>query len=307
LCAKTDILTTLAYFDVFQYPLTQTEIFFFLRHVYSGEEFVKALTQLLAEGHVFRFDEFFCLQDDYDLIIRRRKGNLAAKKLLDAADGIAKFLSSFPYVRGVAVSGSLSKNYADENSDIDFFIITKKNRLWVARTFMHLFKKFTYLLKKEHFFCMNYYVDEAALEIKEKNIYTATELATLLPLRGIGAFQHLFKSNPWSKSILPNHAMKIAYTKETRNPFFKTLVEWTLNNAAGNALDFLFMKITASRWAKKTSQKRMNANGNLMAMDAARHCAKPDPKSFQQKFMALYERSVRVVLHKYHQRLKPVP
>ena len=154
---------------------------------------------------------------------------------------------------------------------------------------------------------MNYYVDEAGLEIKEKNVYTATELATLLPLRGIKAFQDLFKSNPWSKDFLPNHAMKIAYTKEAQNGFFKTVIEWTLNNAAGNLLDFVLLKITASRWARKTREKRMNANGNLMAMDAGKHCAKPDPRSFQQKFMAVYEKNVHVVLHKYHQRLKPVP
>lgn len=307
MCAKTDILTTLAYFDIFKYPLTQTEIFFFLRRPYTQEDFVKALVQLLNESQVFRFDEFFCLQEDYDLIIRRRKGNLAAKKLLDAADDIAKFLSSFPFVRGVAVSGSLSKNYADEASDIDFFIITKKNRLWLARSFMHLFKKFTYLFKKQHFFCMNYYVDEEGLEIKEKNIYTATELATLLPLRGIAAFQDLFKSNQWSRDFLPNHTMKIAYTKEAGNNVLKKAVEWMLNNTVGNLLDFLFMKITASRWAKKTKQKRVNANGNLMAMDVAKHCAKPDPASFQQKFMAVYERSVLAVLRKYNQRLKPVP
>jgi hypothetical protein len=34
---------------------------------------------------------------------------------------------------------------------------------------------------------MNYFVDEADLDIKEKNIYTATELFTLIPLAGMEA------------------------------------------------------------------------------------------------------------------------
>lgn len=306
MCAKTDILTTLSYFDIFKYPLTQTEIFFFLRNPYSQKEFLNALFELTAERQVFKMDDFFCLQDDYSLVTRRRKGNLAAKNLLDTADRVAGFLSSFPFVRGVAVSGSLSKNFADEKSDIDFFIITKKNRLWLARTFMHLFKKLTFLFKKDHFFCMNYYVDECGLEIKEKNIYTATELVTLMPLRGISVFQDLFKQNLWYRDFLPNHSMKISYTNETRNPFLKSAIEWLLNNPLGNFLDFLFMKITANRWAKKTRQKRINANGNLMGMDAAKHYAKPDPKSFQRKFMEVYEKTVLVVLHKYNKRLKPV-
>lgn len=306
MCAKTDILTTLTYFDLFRYPLTQTEIFFFLRNHYKQEEFVCALYALLKEEQVFKLDEFFSLQNNYKLVARRRAGNLTASRLLDTAEGIATFLSSFPFVRGVAVSGSLSKNFADEKSDIDFFIITAKNRLWLARTLMHLFKKITYLFKKEHFFCMNYYVDEEGLQIREKNIYTATELATLLPLRGIAAFRDLYRSNPWGRDYLPNHFMKVAYTKEVSTPMLKKFLEWCLNNPLGNAMDFLLMKITVSRWAKKTANGRLNANGNLMGMDAGKHYAKPDPKSFQSKFMARYEQAVSAVLHQYQKQLKPV-
>jgi predicted nucleotidyltransferase len=306
LCIKTDILTTLTYFDIFKYPLTQTEIFFFLPNHYSQDDYTDALYDLLKGEQLFKLDDFFSLQDDYQLAIRRRKGNLSAKKLLDTADNVANFLSCFPYVRGVAVSGSLSKNYADESSDIDFFIITAKNRLWVARTFMHVFKKLTFLFKKDHLFCMNYYVDEAGLQIKEKNIYTATELATLLPLRGINAFREFFSSNYWSKDFLPNHSMRVAYTKEVKTSLLKRSVEWCLNNPVGRFLDFVFMKITASRWTGKTKKQKLNANGNVMGMDVDKHYSKPDPRSFQKKFLGVYEHNVSITLAKYEHRLKPV-
>jgi predicted nucleotidyltransferase len=306
LCAKTDILTTLAYFDIFRYPLTRTEIFFFLQNLYEKEEFVNALYALIREDQVYQLDDFFSLQEDYSLVTRRRKGNLTAKKLLSKAEGIAGFLSSFPFVRGVAVSGSLSKNFADEKSDIDFFIITEKNKLWLARTFMHLFKKLTFLLNKEHLFCMNYYVDEDGLKIKEKNIYTATELATLLPMRGIDAFQDLYQHNTWSRDYLPNYNLKIACTKEVRNSYFKWLVEKCFSNPIGNALDYLLMSITISRWTQKKKQQRLNANGNLMGMDGNRHYAKPDPVTFQIRFMEAYEHKVFAVLEQYREQLKPV-
>ena len=54
--------------------------------------------------------------------------NIAAT-LLARAEKIAKLFYKFPYVRAVGVSGSVSKNFADENADIDYFIITKANRL----------------------------------------------------------------------------------------------------------------------------------------------------------------------------------
>lgn len=306
MCAKTDILNTLAYFDVFRYPLTQTEIFFFLRHHYEQEEFVKALYALVRMKQVVKLDEFFSLEDDYSLVTRRRKGNQTAKKLLDTAGKIAGFLSSFPFVRGVAVSGSLSKNFADENADIDFFIITKKNKLWLARTFMHLFKKLTFLFHKEHFFCMNYYVDEKGLQIREKNIYTATELATLIPMRGVQAFADLYDSNTWSREMLPNYTMKVSYTKEARNTWLKRFVEVFFSNPVGQVLDYLLMKITLRRWAQKRAQHRRNANGNLMGIDGGRHYAKPDPATFQSRFIATYEQKVFRVLTQYQNQLKPV-
>ena len=171
MCVKRDILAALAYFDLFDYPITQSEIYIYLRNSCTQDEFANALQQLTSENQVVRFDEFYTLQDDYSLVTRRRQGNAKAKKLLELAEKIANLLSCFPFVRGIAVSGSLSKNFADENSDIDFFIITARNRLWLARTFMHCLKKFSFLFNKQHWFCMNYYISEEKLQIKEKKIF----------------------------------------------------------------------------------------------------------------------------------------
>src|SRR5215208_5398916 len=157
---KHDILATLSYFDIFNYPLSQTEIFQFLSNTYTHEEFTNALHHLTIENWIYKFDEFYTLQDNYSLIIRRRNGNAQARSMLKIGEKVAAFLSSFPFVRGVAVSGSLSKNFADENSDIDFFIITAKNKLWLARTFMLCFRRIAVLFKKQDWFCMNYYIDE---------------------------------------------------------------------------------------------------------------------------------------------------
>ncbi len=120
------------------------------------------------------------------MVKRRQQGNLRAEQLLPKAMKIGRFLSVFPYVRGIGISGSLSKMYAHEKADFDFFIITKANRLWIARTFMHLFKKLTFLTGKQHYYCMNYYLDEKALKLRDQNIYTAVEAITLIPVSGKG-------------------------------------------------------------------------------------------------------------------------
>src|SRR6201986_1114425 len=190
---KQSVLTTLAYFDMFNYPLTRAEIYLFMGKKYHYDFFDSALNHLVATGSVYQFERFFTLKNDPLLIARRIEGNTRAAELMKVARKVAAMLIRFPFVRGVAVSGSLSKNFADDKSDIDLFIITSKNRLWLARTLMHCFKKLTFLVKREHYFCMNYYVDEEELQIREKNIFTAIEIATLMPLRADPTLQQLYR------------------------------------------------------------------------------------------------------------------
>lgn len=306
MCVKQDILATLSYFDIFDYPLTLTEIVQFLKTDYAHEEFTEDLQNLAMENWIYKLDEFYSLREDYSLVQRRREGNMRAKNMLKTAEKVAGFLSTFPFVKGVAVSGSLSKNFADENSDIDFFIITERNKLWLARTFMHCFKKIAIFLKKEDLFCMNYYIDEDMLQIKEKNIYTAIEIATLLPLRGIGAFKEFFNQNNWSKNFLPNHSLRVSYVEETKNPFFKKVVEFIFRNSFGNLLDLLLMNISTYLWRKKTKRGKLNKRGIIMSMDASRHYAKPNPMAFQKKFMEMYEKKIFNLFYRYESRAKTV-
>jgi len=226
--------------------------------------------------------------------------------MLKTADRIAQFLFCFPFVKGIAVSGSLSKNFADDQSDIDFFVITEKNKLWLARTFMHAFKKIAILLKKQDMFCMNYYISEELLQIKEKNIFTATEVCTLLPLRGITVFQQFFRENSWSKNFLPNHSLRISYVQQAKDSLAKKLIEWTLRNRVGNFLDWLLMRISIRRWKRKTISFKMNKHGSVMKLDASRHYAKPDPTVFQQKIIELYQKKTFNLFCRYETKAKTV-
>jgi len=296
--ARKNILTTLAYFDLFNYPLTMEEVYFFLPVKLNYEEFEQALLGLAVDRLIFRFNHFYTLKNDYFLVERREKGNAKAADLIAIARKVGDLLIRFPYVRGVAISGSLSKNFADDDSDIDLFIITAKNRLWIARTIMHCFKKLTFLIKKQDYFCMNYYIDEDDLLIHEKNIYTATEVATLMPLYGDTVFEQFYTVNAWTRSFLPNKCLRLATAKPVRRSFLKKLVEVSLNNKIGNAIDNLLMDMTKQRWFVKMQMKKKNHRGIIMAMDAGKHYAKPDPFNFQYKLIASYQKRVEQVLER---------
>jgi len=297
--AELAIVKTLIYFDIFDYPLSENDIRNFVAHYISDEAFALALLHLSLDKIIFRVGEFYSLQNNRQRAEERIQGNLRAQPLLVKAARIGAFLYKFPYVRAVAVSGSLSKNYADKKADIDFFIITKTNRLWIARTVLHLFKKLTFLVGRENFFCMNYFVDEDELVIPEENIYTAVEIVTLLPLAGTFTLNKFFEKNNWTRNWLPCYEYKRNVNTAERLSGSKKFVEWLFAGKAGEAVDDLLYKWTTRRWQKKEKTGRKNSKGKVMNLLTGKHFSKSNPETFQENILKKYDDKIAWYLNRY--------
>ena len=289
------ILKVLAYFAIFQYPLTKKEIKQFLDKQLSEDVLDRTLQRLVEEKNIFRLIDFYSLQDNLLLAEKRIAGNRRAEKLLQKATRIGRFLYQFPFVSAIGISGSLSKNYADERADIDFFIVTKANRLWIARTFMHIFKKITYCTGSQHLFCMNYYIDEANLLIEDENVFTALEIKTLLPVSGEKVMDDFFTANNWSTSLLPACSFRRQQKKDRGRSWFKQIAEWLFNNKMGDRLDNYLVKITTRRWKKKEEKGQLNQKGQPMGLITGKHFARSNPDSFQEKILSAYHTQLSVL------------
>lgn len=285
------IVRILAYFSLFNYPLLSTEIARFLPTPRTSAELEEELNLLVAEAAIYRIGSFYSVIANPAIAERRRLGNIRAAALMKKAVKIGKFLSAFPFVTGIAVSGSLSKNFAEENADIDFFIITTANRLWIARTLMHVFKKFTYLSGKQHLYCMNYYLDELALKIPEQNIYTAIETATLLPIAGNG-MRKFHRANLWTSEWFHSYARQEEEFENVRRPILKRILEYLLNI---NYLDKLLYRFTTRRWKKKHAKGMLNQEGRRMNLESGRHFARSNPGFFQERILREYEMKLREI------------
>lgn len=298
------IVRVLAYFDMFAYPVSIEEIRFFLDKKADHDLLPEAIRQLLQEKHIFRYDQFYSLRDDSSLAGKRIKDNQRAAAMMATARKIAVFLYRFPYVRGVGISGSLSKNVASERADIDFFIITKSNRLWIARTLMHLFKKLSFLVGKQHWYCMNYFIDEEALQIEEKNIFTAMELITMIPVSGNGTMQKFFSANEWATFYYPSYAGKAASSKTTApHSWLKSLIEKLFDNKTGNSIDDYLMRLTTKRWTQKEQEERLNIEGRRMGLRTGKHFSKPNPAFLQHTLLSLYKNKLAAWEKKQKQEL----
>jgi hypothetical protein len=192
----------------------------------------------------------------------------------------------------VGISGSLSKNFADAKADVDFFIITKANRLWIARTLMHLYKKFTFLTGKQHFYCMNYYIDEEAMLLEDKNIFTAIEIKTLLPVSGDKTIKSFFETNKWTNNYLPACNFRRQAEVDPRSSLLKRIQEWMLNGKIGDLLENYLFRLTQKRWKRKFEKGLRNNKGQTMELITGKHFARSNPGAFQEKVLALYEQKL---------------
>lgn len=285
------ILKLLLYYDVFDHPLTGEEIVLNCNLHGEATSNPGILEEMTAKGLIYRLDGYFSVRDDVSLIEKRDKGNKMAAGFLPKAIKMAKFISSFPFIRSVSLSGSLSKDYMDENKDLDFFIIVRPKRLWLVRTILVLYKRI-FLFNSFKYFCLNYFIDFEHLEIEQKNIFTATELFTLNPITGRNYIQRLIEANVWVKDYFPRYPFRDINTIEPDHvSTFKKSLEGMLNLFFGNILDILAMKLTIRFWKWKYKNDTKDLFNKSFRLK--RYVAKYHPANFQDLILHLYEQKVR--------------
>lgn len=282
-----EIIHTLCYFDLFDYPLKSTEVYRFLQsnHVTPADVDEK-LSDLSSTGCVHRIGDFFLLRREQALVDRRLKGNEEARRWMAKAEKMARVIHAFPFVRSVMISGSLSKGYMDDSCDLDFFIVTAAGRLWISRMLLALYKRL-FLGGSHKFFCINYFVDEHSLAIEENNIFTATELATLKPLTGKSCFPKLIAANPWLHHFLPNCRPVTPNSTTEKESRTKVLLECVINWLRPSFWNRLFMNMTLKRWRRLyggLSQKDFD-----LAFKTRPDVSKNHPRQFQKKVLGLYQ------------------
>jgi hypothetical protein len=285
------ILKLLLYYDVFDHPLTKEEII--LNCNLNGEATANPgiLEEMTVKGLIYRLDRYYSVRNDFSLVEKRKNGNRQAAMSLPKAIKVAKFISCFPFIRSVSLSGSLSKEYMDEKTDIDYFIIASPNRLWLARTLLILYKRI-FLFNSHKYFCLNYFIDFEHLEIEQKNIFTATELFTLIPVTGKNYMHEFIETNSWVKQYFQRYPIRdIGSVEPYHDSLLKKSLEWILNHFFGNVLDILAMKLTIKFWKRKYINDAKNLFDKSFRLK--RYVAKYHPRNFQELVMDLYEQKVR--------------
>ena len=248
------ILKTLLYYDIFSYPLRPSEIFTFLTvNSVRLEDVEQGLLELKRRNLVdSQDDHYFLKHRDKNVVQRRKMMEGRARKAWKNARLMTSIMRRFPFVRAVLVSGDLSKNIAGEESDIDYFVITRPNRLWISRSLLVLFKK-VFLLNRRKFFCINYFLAEDTLEVRERDIYVATEIAHLKPLYNARLYREFMRRNVWIKEYFPNFSdsRNGSWSVDDRKSFMQKVLELPFIFDYAHRVDRWLMRTMEKLWEKR--------------------------------------------------------
>lgn len=283
---KSEILRLLCYFDVFNHPLTRNELKA-LVGASEDQSIQTELNALLEERNIYSENDYFGIRDSIsDQIKQRNEKEERAKKYYRKLPRYLRIIKAFPFVRGVGISGSLSKNVMHEDGDIDYFIVTAPGRLWVCRTLLVLFKK-VFLLNSRKYFCVNYFVDENNLEISDKNFFTAVEVNYLMPVYNTALFQDFSTENSWTKNYISGSSPEFRIAPLEPRRGLKKVAEFFFYGGWGDRIDLFFMKRTYKRWEKKF--KGFDADKFELTMRTNRGVSKHHPRDFQSRVLNEYE------------------
>lgn len=128
-----------------------------------------------------------------------------------------RLLELFPQILLIALCNSRAMGEADENSDIDLFIIAKKENLWTVRFIVtiltsilgvcrrntHGLQKWTpkYIVRTKDRFCLSFFITEEAMNFESIRLqpndpYLDRWIYTLIPLVNKNAtYEHFMEAN----------------------------------------------------------------------------------------------------------------
>jgi hypothetical protein len=287
---EAQLIKILLYFDVFSYPLTREEIMLYAGfHDGNSSQADESLEEMVRKGWINHDSGFYFVGLDNHLIKRRIDGNLLAYRRMRTAKRYSRIISWFPFIRGVFLSGSISKGFMADHDDIDYFIITEPGRLWLSRTLLTLFKKI-FLLNSYRNFCINYFVDTQNLFIPEQNIFTATEIVFTLPTFNRAMHEKFLKTNSWTLRYYPTFLQNGSHLKDNA-PLLKSFLEKLLQNSMGDRLENYFLRKSGNYIRKKFA--KMSDEEFSKAFSIKPHELRYLPNRQQFRILSAYEKRIK--------------
>jgi hypothetical protein len=122
-----------------------------------------------------------------------------------------ELLKSIKWIKLMAITGSVAAYNSKKNDDVDLFIISEKNRIWLTRFFVVLILKALGKYRTDKSYnnklCPNIYMDETRVRWSEekRNIYVAHDIIMMQPvINKDDMYFRFLNANRWVFEYFPH-------------------------------------------------------------------------------------------------------
>jgi len=197
------ILQSVMYAGLFDYPLTLDELHqSLIGSTMDQATIIRTWRASPALRTVVEYREgvFYSVGRDY-LVAERRQRERWSLAFLQRHRLLLDVVCAMPYVRMVALSGSVAHLNMDGRGDLDLFIVTRGRHVWSVTVAVLIIAK---LLRHRDVTCANFVVADSRLALEQQDLFTANQTIHLKPLIGESVLEELLRSNPFIASFYPN-------------------------------------------------------------------------------------------------------
>jgi hypothetical protein len=264
-----NILTTITYYDVLDYPLTIFELEKYLIRAEMKQEDGEEKADLARIERVLAGGELKNLVEDYqgfyfspnrqELVAQRMARNKISEKKIKIVLRVVRYLRFVPYLRMIAITGRLAMKNAQGKSDLDLLVVIKKGKLFTGRflvtALVQLMGKRRYAEKIKNRICLNHFLTDEFI-VESQSLFSANEYTFLLPV--FGNFSEFYAKNPWIKEFKPNFYPEAKSAKSIEDSAFsKGWRSFWEKILAGKFIEAILAKWQKAKIRKnpKTSQK----------------------------------------------------
>lgn len=200
------VLRSVTYAALFDYPLTLPQLHASLIGVRADADTVAGWWRASAflQATIDYQDGLYFPSGRCDLLHTRARREALSRDLLDRNRRILSVVAAMPFIRMVALSGSLAHLNAEASADLDLFVITAPHRVWSVTLALLLIAR---LFGWRRRLCLNYVVSEEALRVEPADLFSANQIIHLRPILGDDVFARFVDANPFVREIYPNFAL----------------------------------------------------------------------------------------------------
>ncbi len=200
---ETAVHATVSYADVFDMPIALVHLH---RYLVGGSLSLAAISTLVDhmvdKGRLSRRGDAIYLSGRDEVLQVYDERTARADTMWRDAEKWGRRVGRVPFVRMVAVTGGLAVDSVADHDDIDFFVVTRPGRLWLTRLMIIALGRVAQRHDIE--LCPNFLVADTAIEMDERKIYVARELAQMVVIVGDDLCQEVRRRNSWMFEFLPN-------------------------------------------------------------------------------------------------------